>query len=268
MKNKKLKAWALNGLFICATLLSSQDLFAQKTGSDRALPEFEAQYAIELFGLKAAEAHYNLSYTDTGYKFTQSTRLYGIASVFRNDTVDAVSYIDRIGDQLLLQKHQYIQTGEEKNKNREFSIEWDRSVKPVKGTISGIVRGEQIDLQSEGPVWEALSFQIPLMIEVNENVKDYPYHAILKGEINTYHFVLTSSREIAFATKKYQALQMVRKDPNRNRQLHIWLLPELHNIPVIIENYRDGKIHSRMQLETVKLNNEKTLIQDIDTDDY
>ena len=60
---------------------------------------------------------------------------------------------------------------------------------------------------------------------------------------------------------------MVRIDPHKNRQLHIWLIPELHNIPVIIENYRDGKEHSRMQLESVQFNNESPLKDYIMDDD-
>ena len=60
---------------------------------------------------------------------------------------------------------------------------------------------------------------------------------------------------------------MVRTDPKRDRQLHIWLLPELHNIPVIVENYRDGKEHSRMQLESVKFNFDKPLVDDQDNKD-
>ena len=71
------------------------------------------------------------------------------------------------------------------------------------------------------------------------------------------------------AGKKYQALQVVRTDPRRDRQLKIWLLSELNNIPVLIEEYRDGKIRSRMQLESVKFNDEKTISDQIkDNDDF
>ena len=105
------------------------------------------------------------------------------------------------------------------------------------------------------------------MTEANKDIKEYPYKAILKGKIDTYNFILTSSKKISFAGKEYQALQMVRTDPHKNRQLHIWLLPELHNIPVIIENYRDGKEHSRMQLESLQFDNEKPLIEQAADDD-
>ena len=101
----------------------------------------------------------------------------------------------------------------------------------------------------------------------NKNIKEYPYKAILKGKIDTYNFVLTSTKKISYADNEYLALQMVRSDPLKDRQLHIWLLPELSNIPVLIENYRKGKEHSRVILESVQFNNEKPLISHTTDDD-
>ena len=255
MKNVKI----ITLLFV---VFFSHTLFAA-----HALPQFSAQYAIQKFGIKLAEAHYQLSYTDTGYKFTQNTQLHGVASLFANDTISTISFVDTIGDNLLLTKHSFVQTGREKNRDEDINILWNTYKNSLKGEITGIVRSKKINLKTDTEVWDVLSFQIPLMIEANKDIKEYPYKAILKGEINTYNFVLTASKKISFAGKDYQSLQMVRIDPHKNRQLHIWLIPELYNIPVIIENYRDGKEHSRMQLESVQFNNEKPLIEELADDD-
>ena len=249
MIHKKLKIISL-----CITTLLYGSLL-----SAQALSEFHAQYAVEKFDLKVAEASYKLSHTDNGYKFTQHTELYGFASLFADDTVSSVSYVDEVHDELLLQKHRYIQTGREKNRNEEFSIQWNTSEKQAKGNITGVVRSKKISIETEEPVWDILSFQIPLMIEADEKIKQYPYKALLKGKIDTYNFVLTSNKKFTFSGKEYKLLQMVRTDPYKKRQLHIWIAPELHNLPVIIENYRKGKEHSRMQLESVQFNNEEIL---------
>jgi len=97
-------------IFFCAFL------FAHKVFSAQALPEFDATYAIQKYQIKLAEARYQLTYTDKGYKFTQDTKLSGVASMFARDTVSAVSYVDEIRDNLLLRKHLYKQTGREKNR--------------------------------------------------------------------------------------------------------------------------------------------------------
>lgn len=264
-----MKITLIKQFVIFAAIVFSHNLLAQK-----ALPEFYAKYAIKVFGLKVAIAHYKLKYTKTGYVFTQNTDLYGVVTYFRDDTVRVASYVDQVGDQLLLQKYTYIQTGEEENKDEEFSIQWDTSTTPAKGKISGIVRSKEINLETSTPVWEPLSFQLPLMLDANKDTKKYHYQAVIKGEIEPYDFILRSTKTIRFANKEYLALQVVYSDPNRDRQLHVWLLPALHNIPVFIESYRDGSVNSRAQLESVKFNNDKTLSQhpddnnDEDAHDY
>lgn len=247
-------------------LIISVTLFSHTVFAAHALPEFDARYAIQKYGIKLAEAHYQLSYTDKGYKFTQDTELFGVASMFANDTVKSVSYIEASGDNLLLTKHIYTQTGREKNRDENIDILWT-TYKTLKGKISGVVRGKKIDLRTDAEIWDILSFQIPLMIEASEKTNEYPYKAIIGGEIDDYNFVLTSSKKIAFAGEMYKAIQLVRSDPERDRQLHIWLIPALNNIPVIIENYRDGKEHSRMQLESVSFNHKTQYIDQPDDDD-
>lgn len=247
-------------LLILLTITLSQNILAA-----RALPEFSASYAIKKYGAKLAKAHYQLEHTESGYKFTQNTTLHGLAKLLGNDTISAVSYIHQMGDTLLLQKHSYKQTGKEKNKDEEISISWEgnnpeNEKKIIKGKIKGTVRNKKINLKTETPVWEALSFQIPLMIEANKNIKKYPYNAIIKGKINTYNFILTEVKTVYFAKKEYRALHVIRTDPDKDRKLSIWLAPELHNLPLIIENYRNGKEHSRMQLERVTFKNKRPLI--------
>ncbi len=258
---KKIPTFLLQLVLIPAILFSHNALAAT-----HALPEFSAQYAIQKFGIKIAEAHYQLSYTDKGYKFSQNTNLHGIARMLGNDTVSAVSYIDETDDHLLLTKHSYKQTGREKNKDEDINILWNTHNNILSGKITGIVRSKEINLRTDTEIWEMLSFQIPLMIEANEIIKEYPYKAILKGEINNYNFILTASKKIKFANKEYKIIQLVQTDSDRDRQLHIWLIPALHNIPIIIENYRDGKKHSRVQLESVIFNH-KTAYNDTDNDD-
>ena len=255
---------------VTVLLFSYCILFNYKLFAAHALPEFNAIYAIEKFGIKVAEAHYQLSYTESGYKFTQDTKLHGIASAFGNDTVSAISLIDEVRGNLLLTKHKFTQTGKEKNKNEEFNILWQTYKNTLKGKITGVVRSTEINLKTDSEVWEALSFQIPLMIEANENIKEYPYKALLKGKIDTYNFILTSITKVTYADNDYQTLQMIRSDPHRDRQLHLWLIPKLNNIPVLIETYRKGKIHSRVVLESVQFDDKKPLISHTtdDNDDF
>ena len=252
---------------VTSTLFITTTIFSHTIFAAQLLPEFSTRYGVEKYGIKVAEAHYQLSHTKSGYTFSQNTKLHGLASMFGNDSVSAISFIDKVGDRLLLTKHKYTQTGREKNRDEEFEILWHTDKDALNGKITGLVRGEKIILQTQSEVWEALSFQIPLMIDANINIKEYPYKAILKGKIDTYNFILKSTKEVSYAGNSYKALQMVRTDPHKNRQLHIWLLPDLNNIPIMIETYRKGKLDTHMQLESLQFSNANPLIATTDEDD-
>jgi len=253
-------------------LISS--LISFNVSATQALPEFSARYAVKKFGIKLAEAHYQLNYTETGYKITQSTDLYGIAVYFSNYAVAAASYVDEDGDNLLLREHTYVLSGSKENKNEHYDIFWQTPKNKLSAAVTGEARGQKIDISTNSEIWDLLSFQIPLMAEANKNIKEYVYHAILVGEINTYTFELIDLKKIWFNDTEYDALQMVCNDPNpdRDRQLHLWLVPALHNIPVLIENYRDGRVHYSGQLESVSFNNEMPYINqqkdDEDEDEF
>ena len=254
----------LSVLFIItliATLLFSQSLHAAEHKVDHALSEFSAIYAVQKFGIKAAEARYELNHTDTGYRFTQYTELYGLARMFADDTVSVTSIVDMVDSHLLLKEHIYIQTGREKNRDEVIKLQWHTDDGKLNGKVTGIVRSKPIDHEVDKPVWDVLSFQIPLMIEANAGQKIYPYTALLKGEIDDYKFMLISTEVVSIGDKKFETLHLVRKDPVKNRELHIWLLPDMNNIPLIVENYRDDKLHSRVQLEKVRFGQNKKYIQ-------
>ena len=240
--------------------LASFFLISQNSFAEQVLPEFTAKYSIHYLGIKGAEASYSLSYEDDGYRFRQNTHLVGLARLFANDTVDAVSQIDKINGKLLLTKYSYTQTGREKNKNEDINIVWHTEGDSAEGKVNGIVRSKEIEYDIRSPIWDALSFQVPLMIDANKDKKEYPYQALLNGEIDTYNFILNTVTSTVYSGKEYQTLQMTRHDPKKNEQLHIWLIPELNNIPVLIKNYRDGKVHSSMHLDSVSFGNNQALL--------
>lgn len=251
-------------------LLSS--LISSNAFATNELPEFTAKYAVKKFGIKLAEAKYRLRYTETGYKILQNTDLYGLAVYLSDYAVAAESHVDKNSDNLLLRKHVYVLSGSDEDKDENIDFLWNIEDHTIRGTASGIVRGQEINVEAMDEIWDLLSFQIPLMIEAREDLKEYSYNAILRGEINKYTFELKEIKKVTFANKEYSALRMVCPDTKRDRELHIWLLPELHNIPVLIENYREGRVHYSGSLESVQFNDDAPILdeytEDADDDTY
>lgn len=247
-------------ILIISILLSS--LLCSNAFATYELPEFTAKYAVKKFGIKLAEAKYRLRYTETGYKMLQNTDLYGLAVYLSDYAVAAESHVDKNSDNLLLRKHIYVLSGSDEDKNEDIDFLWNFEGRKVSGAASGIVRGQEINVDAEDETWDLLSFQIPLMIEAREDIKEYSYNAIIQGEINDYTFELRELKKVTFANKEYSALRMVCPDPKRDRELHIWLLPELHNIPVLIQNYREGRVHYSGSLESVQFNDDAPILDE------
>ena len=249
-------------LFLFTVSVQAATNSQQHNKQARLLPEFIAHYAITKYDIKLAEAIYRLRYTANGYRISQQTRLYGIAALFRNDTVDASSLVDKHNGRLWLKTFTYRQTGREKNRNEDIRLNHTNN----RTTITGISRSKPVNIHTQGPVWDILSFQIPLMIQARETINQYPYMAVINGELDKYTFNLRNKKQYYFAGKSWQLLEMVRSNKNKTRVLHVWLAPALHNLPVIVENYRDGKLNSRMQLESVQFDNQPVINAKTDDD--
>ncbi len=250
--------------YITFTLL----LFSSACGAtpiNHVLPKFTARYAITKYDIKLAEAVYVLRYTRTGYIISQHTRLSGIAALFRNDKINAYSIIDKVNGQLRLQKFSYQQTGKKKNRDENILLSYNKKNNAEITTITGLSRNTPVAINTTGAVWDILSFQVPLMAEVTATKTRYPYMAVINGKLNQYTFNLTNKKKYDFANKSYQLLEMVRNNHEKTRALHIWLAPKLHNLPVVVENYRGGSLNSRMQLESVQFNNSPPLTANTDS---
>ncbi len=256
---------ALLALLLIVTGLDAGIVLAgQRTDETVRLPDFTASYGISKYDIKLASATYRLRYRDHRYHISQSTRLYGLAALFRDDTVDASSHVQVQDGKLRLLDFTYVQTGEEKDRDEHLQLAYpdDRDTT----LITGVSRKQPVSIQTRGAVWDILSFQIPLMLDANEQTARYPYMAVINGELDQYVFERRGTRAFEFAGKTYRLLEMVRTDHRKKRRLHIWLAPELHNLPVIVENYRDDRLHSRMVLEKVQFNDEAAL--ENETDDF
>lgn len=261
----------LTGLLLClATLVS-------RAAEGPALPDFDARYAITKYGIKLAEAQYRLQATAEGYRMEQHTRLYGMAALFRHDTVDASSRIERRDGQLLLREFVYRQTGDEENHDEHLQFDYQEADGAEKNAppqgkrwltrIHGTSHGKPVAIETRGEVWDVLSFQLPLMLRASRQTQDIPLMAVLNGELDQYHFRRIGETDYVFAGKTRRLLKLTRRNHDGTRELQIWLAPSLHNLPVVVENYRDGELHSRMHLESVRFDQQPELKAQEDDDE-
>ena len=235
-------------------LLASQPLLAAPAAKE--LPhEFSANYALEMFGTILARATYTLKHTENGLTMTQSTRPVGLAALLRDDRIDVRSDMVASDGQLLLVNYTYTHTGDEKDRDVRFKINWQASNnKKLVGKATGVFEGKNVDIDIDKPVWDPLSIQVPIMLDANKNLPPHEHGLFMKGEFKHYLFENHGNENVTFNDAEFTAIKIAGRETKRDRAMYVWMIPDLHYIPAKIEQWKNGKLKSTVILERVSFN--------------
>jgi len=226
------------------------------TAMARDLPhEFSAVYTLEMYNTVLARATYTLKHTDKGLFMEQSTRPVGLVALLRDDKIDVRSDMVIDNDRILLVSYDYRHTGDDKDRNVNFKINWQTGSKQTEiGKVSGVYEGDKVALDVDQPVWDPLSIQVPLMLDAAKNLPPHEHGMFLKGEFKYYLFENQGNEDVSFDGKEYNAVKIAGKETKRDRAMYAWLVPELHYLPVKIEQWKEGKLKSTVKLESATFN--------------
>ena len=214
--------------------------------------EFSANYVLKMFGIAIARITYSLEHTESGLSITQSTRPAGIAALLRTDIIDVHSDMITSNGEVLLVNYDYKHRDDEKDRDVSFKINWQQNNNfGMTGNVTGIYEGKIIDITIDSPVWDPLSIQVPIMIDANKSMPPHVHGLFVKGEFKYYLFENHGIENIKFGGKQFSAVKIVGKETERDRAMYVWLAPELNNIPVKIEQWKEGKLKSTVLLESV-----------------
>ena len=223
-------------------------------------PEFSASYTAETYGMTVARATYKLEHKNNSISFTQHSVPTGLAALFSSDELSETSYLSLHQDQILLDEYHYIQKGSKKNRDIHLKIKWHNSSdNKLTGTISGNARGKPVQLETNSPVWDTLSFQIPIMMGDAKNTMPQEYKILVKGEVKKYIFVSHGPQDIDINNNTIKTIKIERKGNNKNKPLFLWIAPSLNNLPVRIEKWKKGKPHITMLLNNASFPSDKNL---------
>jgi hypothetical protein len=218
--------------------------------------EFSAVYTLEIYNTVLARATYRLKHTDNGMYMEQSTRPVGLAAMFRDDKIDVRSDMVIDNGQLLLVSYDYKHTGDDKDRDVNFKIKWQvDSKRGMSGKAVGIYEGNEVNLDVKQAVWDPLSIQVPLMLDAGKNLPPHEHGMFLKGEFKYYLFENHGKEDVNFDGNHYTAVKMAGKETQRDRAMYAWLVPELHYLPVKIEQWKNGKLKSTVRLESATFDN-------------
>jgi hypothetical protein len=230
-------------------------------------PEFTATYTVETYGMTVARATYRLEHKNNGITFSQRSVPIGLAAILSDVEVNETAYLSLHKDQLLLDEYHYIQKDTKKNRDVHLKIKWDDSTNDkLSGTISGVAGGDTVQLEINTPVWDTLSFQVPIMMDASKNMTSYERAVLVKGKLETYEFVTHGPEEINLSDNIIKTIKIERKSTDKNKSLFLWIAPSLHNLPIKIEKWKKGKPLITMLLNNATFPSDKKLQFKIEED--
>lgn len=214
-------------------------------------PEFSANYALQMHGTTLARAIYTLEHTEDGLAMTQSTRPIGLLALLRDEKIDVRSDMVVENGRLLLVSYDYRHTGDNKNRDVRFKIDWKNHEHDLAGTATGVYEGRNVSLKIDQPVWDPLSIQVPIMIDAARKLTPHQHGLFMKGDFRQYLFENHGTETVKFNGRQFNALKIAGRETNRDRAMYVWMAHELHNIPIKIEQWKNGKLKSTVLLESV-----------------
>jgi hypothetical protein len=223
-------------------------------------PEFSASYDAESYGIVIARATYRLKHKDNGIIFTQRSAPTGLAAFLSDDELEETSHLSLHKNNLLLDEYHYINKGSEKDRDIHLKIKWGNSINDeLSGEIHGVDGGKAVQLKVNRPVWDTLSFQIPVMMGAATKTSSNEYAIFVKGELKTYTFVEHGTEELDINDNVIKTIKIERQS-KKNKPLFLWIAPSLHNLPVKIEKWKKGKPHITMLLNSAFFPADKSLL--------
>lgn len=235
----------LGHLYITLLLLSSS-VYATK------LPDnFLAEYRLEKYNTTIAEMSLQLSRKNNQYIYKSITQPYGMAALFTNDQALETStlYQDHSQGLLYLQSYEF-KRKEKINKNQHVDLNW--SEQDV-ANIRGFYGNDKFELQHKGILWDRLSVQLALIVDIRRSANlqvghVFSYPIIDKGGMSNYKFSYEGKQSIKLGKYHYNTIKLIRKHGSGDKATIIWLAEELDLTPVKIEQYKKGKLHMNMEL--------------------
>ena len=234
--------------------------------------EFTANYALEMFGTVMARAEYKLVHTEKGLYMTQSTRPAGLVALLRDDKIDVRSDMIINDGKILLIRYDYKHTGDDKDRDVNLQIDWRADTEGgLAGKAVGVHEGKPVEIDVDTPVWDPLSIQVPIMLDTEKHLPPHEHGLFMKGEFKHYLFENHGREKIVSNGEAFDAIKVAGRETKRDRAMYVWLAPALNNLPVKIEQWKEGKLKSTVLLESVSFvngNDTRTLNFDDAPADY
>ena len=204
-------------------LLLATNLFAQE------LPNFYANYQVELNGIQAGELRQTLSTDASGNRKFVSTK--GIFAFIKSDVIEETSLWTYHEDYIRPLFYRYSRNGGKKDKMLTMDFYWDERKVHIND------REHPWDLKIKNNTLDKLVYQLQVMHDLTNKRDKLSYSIADGGKLKQYEIVRLGNEIIDTPLGKISAVKLTRKrDNDSDRKTTLWCAPALGYLPVKLEH--------------------------------
>lgn len=213
------------------------------------VPLFKAEYTISAMGLTLAEGTRHLTkQPDGSYLFHTLAKPTGVASIFREDTIEENSHFLFENTQLkpLLYEYKHLDNNHNLKKYKKVVFNWET----LEALSTENKKEWKLPLQ-KGAV-DFLSSQISLMQDLTLNKRgDQNYIIVDEDEIKPYTIKFEKEETLETALGKFKTLKFIRHAKNPKRYSSLWCAVDLKFLPVKIEHTEPNDHTVSVEIKTL-----------------
>lgn len=196
------------------------------------LPDFEANYLVELNGIQAGELVQTLSSpTSDMRRLHTRTQARGVFAMFRSDVIEESSLWSYHQNKVRPYLYRYARTGGKKDKRLQLDFDWSAN---------------QVRIDDEEYPWELelqpatldkMVYQLQIMHDLANGETDLDYLIADGGQLKTYEIIIEGTELIQTPLGTIKAIKLTReRDPESDRKTTLWCAPGLNYLPVKLEH--------------------------------
>jgi hypothetical protein len=124
-----------------------------------------------------------------------------------------------------------------------FQFDWDQS------RVTGTINDEEHVIELEGLVHDRVSIQYELMLDLLNKEPSTNYILLNEDELRPIFVTNIGEKDIKVPYGTFRAVGIQHSNKEKSRVTVLWCVEELGYLPVLIEQYNDGKRRVRAELK-------------------
>ncbi|MCX4188174.1 DUF3108 domain-containing protein [Methylophaga sp. OBS4] len=206
------------------------------------IPDFSANYQVKLNGIQAGELKRTLTTEQDGLRrFTSSSQASGVFSFFKPDVIKETSLWSMVKGQVQPQQYRYQRKGGKKDKNLHVDFDWNKRI----ASIDDQKHPWQLKIEPE--TLDKLVYQISLMQDLAQGLKQFDYRIADGGRLKTYRIEVLGEELITTPMGQIKTVKLTRhREAPKDRETTLWCAPALNYLPVKLEHTEDDTVFTAL----------------------